>query len=155
MRKTIIALGLVAAAALFIFSCSKEQPELESNEATIKTQASRQGRELTFAEWLPANENRLHEVTRGEIIALENRETRKDIYGVLPAERKAHVWKEKYFELLGSNSYSQEQKNFINLLMPYLTTEFFSLDEVPPQIHNEIQQLREQGNHCFPGSCCA
>lgn len=151
MKKHLTLIAFVAAATIGIYSCSKEQELPASSSSQSGNRAERQGRELTFAEWLPQNENRLHEVNRAEIIAFEDRETRKRVYGVLPPARKAYVWKEKYAELLASNAYSQQQKDFINLLLPYLTTDFFALDEVPAQIHNEIQQLRERGKPLFPG----
>lgn len=146
MKKLLIT-GIAGCCLAFgVSSCTKQEPVNTNTSISAHTD---QSREQTFSDWYAQNRDRLDEVTRSEIITFDNIETQKSIFNVLPAARKAYVWKEKYNALLAAPGYTQAQKDFFNTCVSYLSEELYSSESYHDSKHNSIQDLRTSGESLF------
>lgn len=102
-----------------------------------------------FDNWFELNNHRLDEIVRSEIISFEDPEIQVMIFNVIPADRKAFVWNEKYNKLLESDFYDTEQKSFINSLKEKATTSFYSDVDVANNLIDYFNNKRENGLELF------
>lgn len=138
-------------------SCQKEAHQEVSEEKTLIdnniTKRSQVnpfiGLNQEFDNWFINNSFRLESITRDEILSFEDEEVQVMIFNVIPASRKAHVWREKYDELLESDLYNQQQKDFIESLRSIAIEEFYSNSQAGEKKIDFFNSRREFGYSLF------
>ena len=126
MKNLMFKLVILITLGITIFSCNKVVKDsvdsgiLENKEpiSEFKDMPTKQFQGLNndFDDWYQENNHRLNEISREEIIAFEDLDVQVMIFNIIPPERKALVWREKFDELLHNEQYNNEQKAFINSL---------------------------------------
>lgn len=159
MKNLKIKLILAMILSFIIISCNKEvrdSVETGSQKGTepapeFKSKSTNQFQGLNddFDRWYEQNSDRLDEVVRTEIIAFEDLEVQVMIFNVIPPERKAFVWREKFDELLESNHYDNKQKAFINSLKARAKTNLYKNPNVAEAQINYFNKRREFGANLF------
>lgn len=123
----------------------------ESNNINSKSNDSNpfKGLNEKFDNWFSNNSTRLEEVTRDEILSFEDEEVRVMIFNVIPPNRKAFVWNEKYDELLRSNLYNEKQREFIISIRNEVQEEFYSNPQLAKTKLKFFNTRRKFGSSLF------
>lgn len=113
-------------------STQKANDERSNEEVLLKSNLNNpfEGINEQFDLWFSNNSTRLESVTREEIISFDDEEVQVMIFNVIPADRKALAWREKYDELLALDTYNNQQKAFLRSLRGKATTSLFSNHQV-------------------------
>lgn len=119
MKKIIFGFSIFA----FLLSCSKTNPNPSSIEnGTMVTKSSD-----PFSIWYSENYHRLDEVTRAELLSFDDADLRRQIHSVLPRETTKNIWIDKYAEFREIYVLNNEQINFVNTIVEFLSSSDYSI----------------------------
>lgn len=156
MKKVVLLFAVTFLIVALGFISCKHKTSIEeinnglNNENTFKNVVINpfEGINQEFDLWFSDNYLRLESVTREEIVSFDE-EVQVMIFNVIPAERKASVWREKYDELLALDIYNSEQRAFIRSLRGKATTALYSNYEVAEAQLVFFNSRRQFGSDLF------